>query len=583
MITLNAESTAIISDIRVQKGDAVLPGAVLLVTELMKMQHEIRADVSGIVQTIHVSQGDEVESGTPLVTLLPAEVAVTAPEVQSAERTDLSDFVERMQQLEDPARAEAVAKRHATGGRTARENITDLFDPDSFQEYGALAIAAQRTQRPLQDLQNRTQGDGIICGIGTVNGQRVAAMVVDYMVMAGTQGYNHHRKMDRLIEVAGREGLPIVLFAEGGGGRPNDYDVAPLMSAWLNVTSFAHFAAHKGPKIGIAHGFCFAGNAALFGVCDVRIATKKSWIGMGGPAMIEGGGLGKVAPNEIGPSDLQVKTGLIDVLADDEAAATEAAKKILGLSIAQAPFDPSVERNSKLRNIVPTDRKKAYDMRDALVIVADEGSFQEIGRGFGIGAICGFARVKGRAVGIFANNPLHLGGAIDAEAARKAARFLELCDAWEMPVVTLCDTPGFMVGPEIEAAGQVAHVSQLFVAGSRFAQPLVTIILRKAYGLGAMAMAGGGFSRPIYCCSWPTGEVGAMGLEGAVQLGYRDQLLAIADPKAREAEYNRLVDELYERGSALNAASLLEFDAVIDPETTRDVIERALSSNQATN
>lgn len=576
MTTLKAQNAAIVSDICVAEGDAVSAGAVLLVTELMKMQNDIRADVSGIVQTIHVSRGDEIDSGTPLVTLLPGEGAGEAPEVVQSERTDLSVFAARMERLEDAARPKEVARRHATGGRTARENIADLFDPDSFQEYGALAVAAQRTERSLEELQLRTQGDGIICGIGTVGGRRVAGMAVDYMVMAGTQGYNHHRKMDRLIEVASREDLPIVLYAEGGGGRPNDYDVAPIMSAWLNVTSFSHFAAHKGPKIGIAHRFCFAGNAALFGVCDVRIATENSWIGMGGPAMIEGGGLGKVAPNEIGPSDVQVKTGLIDVLAKDEAAATAAARQILGLPVAQTPPAPSPERDAILQNIVPTDRKKAYDMRDAVLAIADPDSFLEIGRGFGTGAICGFVRVKGRALGVFANNPLHLGGAIDTDAASKGARFLELCDAWKMPVVTLCDTPGFMVGPDIEEAGQVAQVSRLFVAGSRFAQPLVTIILRKGYGLGAMAMAGGGFSRPDYCCAWPTGEIGAMGLEGAVRLGYRDQLAALEDPEEREAEYRRLVDVLYDRGSALNAASLLEFDAVIDPKTTRDVIDRAL-------
>lgn len=578
VITLRAESAAIVSDVRATKGDVVSAGAVLVVTELMKMHHEIRAESTGVVEEIHVAAGDEVHSGMPLISLRPAETVTSSPEAVVTDAADLSPFSARMAQLDDAFRPEAVAKRHATGGRTARENIADLFDDGSFQEYGALAVAAQRSQRPLQDLQARTQGDGIICGIGTVGGRRVAAMAVDYMVLAGTQGYNHHRKMDRLIEVAGRDGLPIVLFAEGGGGRPNDYDVAPLMAAWLNVTSFSHFAAHSGPKIGIAHGFCFAGNAALFGVCDIRIATKSSWIGMGGPAMIEGGGLGKVAPHEIGPSEVQVKTGLIDVLVEDEAAATDAAKRILGLNTSQAAPKPDKDRAERLRRIVPGDRTKAYDMRDALRAVADEGSFLEIGREFGAGAICGFARVKGRALGVLANNPLHLGGAIDAEAATKGARFLELCDGWGMPVVTFCDTPGFMVGPEVEATGQVAHVSRLFVAGSRFSQPLITVILRKAYGLGAMAMAGGGFSRPAICCAWPTGEVGAMGLEGAVRLGHRDRLAAIADAEAREAEFRRLVDDLYDRGSALNAASLLEFDAVIDPAETRAVIARALWS-----
>lgn len=576
MTIIKAEGAALVAEIAVTEGQKVPKGAVLLATELMKMRHEIRAPHGGIVRAIHISGGDELQSGMPLITLEPADISADAGTPVEKERPDLAEYAARMALLEDSARPAAVAKRHALGLRTARENIEDLFDPGSFSEYGALAVAAQRGARDLQDLQARTQGDGIICGIGTVAGRSVAAMAVDYMVLAGTQGFNHHRKMDRLIEVADRNRLPIVLFAEGGGGRPNDGDAALIMAAWLNVTSFRHFAAYKGQKIGIVAGYCFAGNAALFGVCDLRIATKNSWIGMGGPAMIEGGGLGTVSAQEIGPSSIQMETGLIDILAENEAEAVSAAKQILGL---QQPETPAEDKNhSDLRGIVPVDRTRAYDMRKAIAGIADQGSFQELRSGFGAGMITGFARLYGRSIGLLANNPLHLGGAIDAEAADKGARFLQLCDAWGLPVVTLCDTPGFMVGPDVEKTGQVAHISRLFLAGAHFSQPLLTLILRKAYGLGAMAMAGGGLDRPHFCCAWPTGEVGAMGLEGAVKLGHRDHLAAIKDPAEREAEYQRLVDQLYERGKALNAASLLEFDAVIAPDDTRKVLNRALDS-----
>ena len=581
MKTIKAENPAIVSEIRVGLGDEIAAGTVLLVTELMKMQHEIRADESGVVTALHVSPGDELRGGEPLVSLEPGEVSLQVKQQEQGLRLEFSEFEARMAGLADSSRSQAVAKRQQNGGRTARENIEDLFDPGSFTEYGALAVAAQRTKRPLADLQSRTQGDGIICGTGTVNGRAVAAMAVDYMVLAGTQGYNHHRKMDRLIERAGRDDLPIVLFAEGGGGRPNDYDVAPLVVAGLNVPSFRHFAAHRGPKIGIAAGMCFAGNAAMFGLCNVRIATDNSWIGMGGPAMIEGGGLGSVKPQEIGPSETQKANGVIDLLRQDEAGAVAAAKALLGLSAAKscpqetAPVIP-------LRSVVPADRSRAYDMRQAVEALADADSFLELRRDFGQGMITGFVRIKGQAYGILANNPLHLGGAIDAPAGDKGARFLQLCDAWGLPVVTLCDTPGFMVGPAIEETGQVAHISRLFLAGAHFGQPLVTVILRKAYGLGAMAMAGGGFDRPHYCCAWPTGEVGAMGLEGAVKLGHRDHLAAISDPVAREAEYQRLVAELYQNGSALNAASLLEFDAVIDPALTREEIARVIAASGPT-
>lgn len=575
MTTIRAEGAAIVAEIHVQTGQEIAAGTILVSTELMKMRHDIRAASGGRVTALHVAVGDELKGGEPLVTLEEGDTGTVAIVPEDEARPDFEEFAARMDLLADAARPDAVAKRHAQGARTARENIDDLFDPGSFTEYGALAVAAQRGRRPLDELQARTQGDGILCGTGLVNGRPVAAMAVDYMVLAGTQGFNHHRKMDRLIEVAGREGLPIVLFAEGGGGRPNDSDVAQIMAAWLNVTSFRHFAAHRGPKIGIVSGFCFAGNAALFGVCDLRIATRNSWIGMGGPAMIEGGGLGQVKPTEIGPSDVQTRNGVIDLLCDNEAEAVSAAKQLLALphAGAQGPGE-----DATLRTIVPADRTRAYDMRTAIRALADKNSFLELRAGFGAGMITGFARLRGRAVGLLANNPLHLGGAIDAEAADKGARFLQLCDAWGVPVVTLCDTPGFMVGPAVEETGQVAHVSRLFLAGAHFGQPLVTVILRKAYGLGAMAMAGGGFDRPHFCCAWPTGEVGAMGLEGAVKLGHRAHLASIGDAAAREAEYRRLVDELYERGKALNAASLLEFDAVIDPAETRAVIDRALDT-----
>lgn len=576
--TLTAESASTVAEVAVSPGDSVPAGGLLLVTELMKMRHEIRAETAARVEAVHVAPGEALLGGEPLVTLrreADAAGAADATSEDDAPRADLAEFEARMARLADEARPEAVAKRREAGFRTARENIADLLDEASFTEYGALAVAAMRGARPLDDFQARTPADGIVTGTGMVGGRPVAVMAVDYTVLAGTQGFHHHRKMDRLIDVARRDALPIVLFAEGGGGRPNDTDVADVMAAWLNVTSFRHFAAHPGPKIGIVAGYCFAGNAALYGVCDLRIATEASWIGMGGPAMIEGGGLGRVGPKEIGSSETQARTGVIDLLAKDEGEAVAAARRLLGL---HAPAPPEPGDPDALRAVVPPDRTRAYDMRKAIAALMDGGAFQELRRGFGTGAIAGFGRIEGRAVGLLANNPLHLGGAIDAEAADKGARFLQLCDRWGLPVVTLCDTPGFMVGPEVEATGQVAHVSRLFLAGAHFSQPLVTVILRKGYGLGAMAMAGGGFDRPQFCCAWPSGEVGAMGLEGAVKLGARDHLAAIEDEAEREAETKRLVDELYERGKALNAASLLEFDAVIDPAETRAVIARALDA-----
>ena len=575
MTVVKADSAGFITQIPVKRGDLVAEGAPLVVTELMKMHRAFEAPFGCRVEQIHVAEGAEVSPGDPLITISPADALGEAKDDGPQERADLREFLERLALTSDEARPDAVAKRHAKGRRTARENVEDLFDPDSFLEYGALAVAAQRTRRSEDDLARNTPADGIICGTGTVQGRPVAVMAVDYSVLAGTQGYFHHRKMDRLIEVAKKGALPIVLFAEGGGGRPNDDDVGHMMAAWLSVTSFRHFAAHKGPKIGIAAGYCFAGNAALFGVCDVRIATEDSCIGMGGPAMIEGGGLGAVLPTDVGPSSIQRATGVIDVLVASEGEAVAAAKALLGLSVPQASHARDM---SHLRQSLPTDRTRAYDMREVIEALIDPGSGLELRADFGVGMMTWLGRIDGRAVGLLANNPLHLGGAIDAEAADSAARFMQLCDAWGLPLVTLCDTPGFMVGPEVETTGQVAHVSRMFLAGAHFQQPLVTVLLRKAYGLGAMAMAGGGFDRPQLCCAWPSAELGAMGLEGAVKLGYREKLAAIKDPAEREATFQALVDALYDRGKAISAAQFLEFDAVIDPAETVRAISRAFAS-----
>ncbi|MEO0938530.1 MAG: carboxyl transferase domain-containing protein [Pseudomonadota bacterium] len=568
MQDLTAPAAALVAVIHVAPGERVAAGAPLLTTELMKMSHILRALAPCRVEAIHVAPGDALEAGQRLMTLAPAEAPVHTAEAKPTERPERTRLTERLKAIE--TRPEAAAKRHAKGLRTARENVLDLADPGSFTEYGAHALAAQRTARTAEDLAARTPADGIITGTCTVGGTPVGVMAVDYTVLAGTQGYFHHRKIDRLLEAA--TGLPLVLYAEGGGGRPGDVDADPLVAAGLNLHSFANFAAHRGLKIGIAAGYCFAGNAALWGVCDIRIATQGANIGMGGPAMIEGGGLGTVAPQDIGPAAVHARIGTLDLLAEDEAEATAQARALLTLTPEPAPaHDPA-----PLASVVPADRGEAYDMREAIAALTD--SFLELKSDHAPGMITGIARIQGRAIALMANNPLHLGGAIDAEAASKGAAFITLAGQLNLPLLSLIDTPGFMVGPGTEATGQVGATAALFRAGAAFRGPWVALILRKAYGLGAMAMAGGSLARPILTAGWPTAEIGAMGLEGAVKLGYRARLEAIADPADRQAEEGRLLAAMYDRGSALNAASLLEFDTVILPEDSRNVIARALNA-----
>ncbi len=584
MIEIRSHLQGTVVDVLVKPGQTVRANEVLFLIESMKMHHDVPAPAPGVVDELLVEVGRAVMPGDALARLGALadaaavdegdDVAATSAET-SGPRPDLAEVWERHAVGLDENRPEAVARRRKVGRRTARENVADLLDEGSFVEYGPVVIAAQRRRRDLADLIANTPADGMIGGIGTVNAarfgpqkSRVIAVSYDYTVLAGTQGLQNHRKKDRLFELARTTRTPVVFFTEGGGGRPGDTDgVGP---SGLDCLAFLYWAELSGlvPLVGINAGYCFAGNAALLGCCDVVIATEDSNIGMGGPAMIEGGGLGVFAPTDVGPIEVQRANGVVDVVVQDEAEAVAVAKQYL--SYFQGPVeDWSCADQTLLRDVVPLDRLRSYDVRTAIDLLFDTGSVLELRRDFGLGMITALARIEGRPVGVLANNPAHLAGAIDTPGADKAARFLQLCDAHDLPVITLCDTPGMMVGPDVEATALVRHCNRLFVTGANMTVPTATIVLRKAYGLGAQAMMGGSTKAPLACLAWPTGEFGGMGLEGAVRLGYRRELDAAETPEARERLFQELVARMYEIGKALSTASYFEIDDVIDPADTR--------------
>ncbi len=592
VVAVRAPMQGTVIEIDVSGGETVRAGQRLLIMEAMKMEHVISAPSAGRIEGVLVSVGDAVFEGHPLVVLEPVDADIAEAgdrdEIDlEAIRADLAEVHERHAAGLDDSRAEAVARRRNTGQRTARENIEDLCDDGSFVEYGPLVIAAQRRRRSLEDLIANTPADGLVAGTGRVNGDlfddarsRVIAMSYDYTVLAGTQGQQNHRKKDRMFELAEKWRLPIVFFTEGGGGRPGDTDGIGV--AGLDCMAFHYFGRLSGlvPLVGVNSGRCFAGNAALLGCCDVVIATKNSNIGMGGPAMIEGGGLGVFRPEEVGPIGVQARNGVVDIAVEDEAEGVRAAKQYLSY------FQGAVERWScvdqrMLRALIPENRRRSYDIRWVISVLADEGSVLELRRGFGVGMVTALIRIEGRPLGLIANNPMHLGGAIDSDGADKAARFMQLCDAFDLPMLSLCDTPGIMVGPEVEKTALVRHASRMFVTGASISVPFFTIILRKGYGLGAQAMAGGSFKAPMFTVAWPTGEFGGMGLEGAVKLGYRNELAAIDDPEKRRALYEEMVERMYERGKAVNTGSHFEIDDVIDPMESRAWITSALRSAPA--
>ena len=567
-------------------GSVIGAGRPVVVLESMKMQHDVTCDRAVAVARVLVAPGDTVKEGQSLVIVEEVSHSASEPDVVVADtpRLDLQEVVARRHLGSDQVRAEATTRRHAAGRRTARENVTDLVDPGSFVEYGPLVLAAQRRRRSVDDLIARTQSDGLVAGLASVNGEdfdgrasRVAVMSYDYAVLAGTQGQQNHRKKDRMFDVVERLGVPLVFFAEGGGGRPGDTD--GLGVSGLDCSAFHDFARLSGkvPLIGVTGGYCFAGNAAILGCCDVVIACEGSNIGMGGPAMIEGGGLGVHRPEEIGPLEVQVANGVVDLVATDDADAVRLAKKYLSYFQGRLTRTDCGDQ-TLLRRLVPENRVKSYDVRGVIEVLFDRDSVLELRSGFGIGMVTALARVDGRAVGVVANNPRHLGGAIDSDGADKAARFLQLCDAHGLPVITLVDTPGMMVGPDVEATALVRHCSRLFVTGVNMDVPVISVVLRKSYGLGAQAMMGGSTKAPLACVAWPTGEFGGMGLEGAVRLGYRHELEAIADPDEREATFASMVARMYEHGKAVSVAGHFEIDDVIDPAETRDWLRAILDS-----
>jgi len=589
VIAVTAPMLGKIVSIDVGPGDDVRASTAVAVLEAMKMEHLVAATASGRVHSIVAQPGQVLNEGEALLFLEPMDIETAEPgEILTRDpdtiRADLSETFERHGMGLDENRPDAVARRRKTNQRTVRENLADLLDPGSFIEYGALAFAAQRRRRSLEDLIKNTPGDGIVTGIGTINAARfgeerarAAVMAYDYTVLAGTQGARNHEKKDRLLKIVDEWRIPLVVFTEGGGGRPGDTDMPGV--AGLDVMTFHAFAKLNGqvPRVGINSGRCFAGNAALLGASDVIIAAQNSNIGMGGPAMIEGGGLGVYAPEDVGPMSVQVPNGVVDIAVTDEIEAVAAAKKYLGY-FQGALGEWTASDQKQLRQLIPENRLRVYESRKVIAGLADEDSVLELREGFAPGMITALIRIEGHPFGLIANNPMHLAGAIDAPCADKAARFLQLCDAFDLPLISLCDTPGFMVGPEAEKAALVRRVSRMFNVGATLSVPVFTVVLRKGYGLGAQAMAGGSFHAPFFVVSWPTGEFGGMGLEGAVRLGYRKELAAASSAEERERMFKEMVAQSYARGKAINMAAHLEIDDVIDPADTRRWIIRGLKS-----
>lgn len=590
-VGVRAPLQGMVVEIAVSVGDVVQKRQPVAVLEALKMEHQVLSDVAGVVRAIALEIGDTIFEETPIVFIEPQDIEgeYSTGEVLDLDsmRPDVAEVLHFHELATDAGRVEATAKRHDAGKRTTRENIYDLCDPGSFFEYGPIVTATRYrddTREQLEERVIKTAADAMVMGVGRVNedlvgkeNARCVAMSYDYTVLAGTQGGKNHQKQDRMFAMAEKYRLPVVLYTEGGGGRTHGGARSaggPQATSvgGLNTRTWRQLGKLSGlvPLVGVNSGYCFAGNVVLLGACDVIIATKDSSIGIGGPAVIEGGGLGAYAPGEVGPVSIQQPNGVIDILVEDEAEATSVAKHYL--SFFQGRVNAwSAHDQRILRHIVPENRRAVYNIRKVIETLADVDSMLEIRPKFGLAMVTAFIRIEGRAVGVIANNSNSpTGGAIDSDGADKASRFMQLCDAFDVPILSLIDTPGNMVGPEAEKTALIRHCGRMYVAGANITVPFFTVVLRKAYGLGALAMATGSFDETFFAISWPTGEFAGMGLEGSIKLGRRAELAAITDLAKRKARYDKLVDDAYAWSRALNAATVSEVDDVIDPAETRN-------------
>ena len=481
-------------------------------------------------------------------------------------RPDLQRLNEALEEISDEKRPKAVAQQQRRGRWTTRAAIEALVDTGSFVEYGALVRPAVRGMEGA--------ADGVVMGTAQVGGQPVDLMFYDYTVYAGTQSAMNHMKAARMFEHAEKHRLPVICWLDGGGARPHDM----VVEARGATPTFVVFARLSGlvPTIGILPGRAFAGQANLAGLCDALIAIEGSSMGMAGPPLVEAALGLKLSPEEIGPSSVHVESGVIDILVADEAEAIAAAKKYLayfcGPHVAGAAPD-----GRTLRNLVPENPRRAYDVRKVIAGLADTGSVLELKPSYGKAVVTSLMRLEGRPLGVIANQPMYLAGAINSPASVKAARFIQICDAFDIPLLLLCDTPGLMVGPDVEKTGLVRHSARVLTALANATVPMMTVVLRKAYGLGYYIM-GSQPLNPSVLLAWPTAEYGGMGLEGAVNIIYRAELEAIDDPAVRAAQHRELTDELKRQNTAIESAARFRYDAVIDPAETRAMLLRTLAT-----
>jgi len=466
--------------------------------------------------------------------------------------------------LTDEGRPKAVAKQRARNSLTARERVTLLLDEGAeFLEYGALA-------RPMSpDLE--APAEGVVVGTGMMHGHTVGVISYDYTSLGGSQGPLGHQKLDRVLGIATARQCPVVLIAEGGGGRAQEMGV--VRPAPDDFRKLARLSGRV-PIVAIAPGRAFAGHANLLGMADVIIAVRSAVIGIAGPPLVKAAMGIDQTPEDIGAVEIHERVGTVDVTVDDDVQAIETARHYLDLLmhpdvLVEDVEDPEVPE--LLRTVVPENPRQAFDVRAVIDLLADPGTVLELRASFAGAAVTTLGRIGGRSVGFVANNSVVRAGSIDSDAADKMARFIRLCDAFGLPLVFLCDSPGFLIGRDAEEEALIRHSSRMMFALAAATVPLLTVIVRRAYGLAYMVMGSQSWD-PLFHVLWPTAEYGAMGLQGGAAITAGS---STSGNGARATD--DIVAELEEFGSAFRMAERLQTDDVVDPGDTRRLLINALA------
>jgi acetyl-CoA carboxylase carboxyltransferase component len=441
--------------------------------------------------------------------------------------------------------------------KPARERIRRLVDVGSFIEYGALAEPAPPTLIG--------EADGIVTGLATVDGRTIAVISFDYSVYGGTQGKVGHAKLDALLERALRHRFPVVIFNEGGGTRAQEMGTLPHDTRTFVLLARVSAVA---PVACAVLGRAFAGNANIAGVANFVVATKAAAMGLGGPPLVEAAFGQRLTPEEIGPIDVHAKSGAVDVVVDDDLAAIDVIRRYLGYFTGAAEAVESGPPDA-VRDLVPEEPRRAYDMTKVLAAVADKDSLLAIRPKYGASVITALARLGGWPVAIIASQPQVKAGALDGDAADKIAQFIRYADRFNFPLVFLVDTPGFLVGPAIEATNLVRRSAEVLHALAGAKVPILTVLVRKAYGFAAAALGGQPFV-PVITLAWPTAEFGAMGFEGASRL--------LGDAQASKEDHRERAEEMRQQFGAFGMAKTFGLDDVIDPAETRPKLIQALDA-----